>query len=38
MGEIRNAYSTSRGKSEGKSPLEDTGVDKRIILKWIIGK
>jgi hypothetical protein len=26
------------GKPEGKAHSEDLGVDKRIILKWILGK
>ena len=26
------------GKPEGKRPLGNTGVDGRIILKWIFGK
>jgi hypothetical protein len=36
--EIRNLYSILVGKSEGKSPLEDLGIDDRIILEWILGK
>jgi hypothetical protein len=26
------------GEPEGKRPLEDPGVDGRIILRWIFGK
>jgi hypothetical protein len=31
-GEMRNAYKILAGKPEGKGPLEDLGVDGRIIL------
>jgi hypothetical protein len=37
-GEIRNAYKILVGKPEGKRPLEDEGLDWKIILKWILGK
>jgi hypothetical protein len=33
---MENAYRVLVGKFEG--PLEDTGVDKRIILEWILEK
>jgi hypothetical protein len=33
VGEIRNAYKILDRKSEGKRPLEDLGVDGRIILE-----
>ena len=36
MGERRAAYRVLVGKPEGKSNLEDPGVDGRIILKWIL--
>jgi hypothetical protein len=26
------------GKPEGERPLEDTGIDARILLKWTLGK
>jgi hypothetical protein len=32
-GEMRNAYKILIGKLEGKRPLEDTGIDGRMILK-----
>jgi hypothetical protein len=35
---MRNANEIWRGKPEGKRPLEDLGVDGRIILEWILGK
>jgi hypothetical protein len=34
-GDRRGAYSILMGKPEGKSHLEDLGIDRRIILKWI---
>jgi len=34
-GDRRSAYRILVGKPEGKRPLEDPGVDGRIILKWI---
>jgi len=33
IGEMRNAYKMLVGKPEGKRPLGNVGVDKRIILK-----
>jgi hypothetical protein len=36
MRERRGAYNVLLGKTEGKSPLEEAGVDGSIILKWII--
>jgi len=33
---MRNVY-ISVGKPEGKSPLEDVGMDRRLILQWILG-
>jgi hypothetical protein len=35
MGERRDSYRALVGKPEGRSHLEDPGVDGRIILKWI---
>jgi hypothetical protein len=37
-GEIRNAYRVLVGKPEVKKHLEETGIDGRMILKWILGK
>ena len=37
-GERRGAYWIFVGKSEGKSHLEYPGVDRMIILKWILRK
>jgi hypothetical protein len=38
LGEMRNAYRVSVGKSEMRGDfLEDLGID-RIILKWILKK
>jgi hypothetical protein len=34
-GERRDAYKALVGKPEGKSHLEDLGIDGRIILKWL---
>jgi hypothetical protein len=36
--EERNSYNNVAGKPEGKRPLADLGVDRRIILKSISGK
>jgi len=38
MGERRGVYMVLMGKSEGKGPLGNPGVDGRIILRWIFGK
>ena len=35
MGESRCVYRVLVGKPEGKSHLEDPGIDGRIILRWI---
>jgi hypothetical protein len=35
MGERRGAYRAFVGKPEGRRPLENPGIDGRIILKWI---
>jgi hypothetical protein len=35
---VRNAYTILVGKPEEKRPLEDLSVDRKIILKWILGK
>ena len=37
-GERRGVHRVLVGKSEGKSQLEDLGVDGRIILRWIFRK
>ena len=37
-GERRGVYRVLVGKYEGKSHLEDPGVDGRVILKWIFRK
>jgi hypothetical protein len=38
MGEGRGVYKILVGKTEGRRPLGDPGVDGRIILGWIFGK
>jgi hypothetical protein len=38
MGTCRGAYRALVGKPEGRSHLEDPGVDGRIILKWIFER
>jgi hypothetical protein len=35
MGKRRDAYRALVGKPEGRNHLEDPGIDRRIILKWI---
>ena len=36
MGERRDAYRALEGKPDGRRPLGNTGVDGRIILKWVL--
>jgi len=36
--ERRDAYRFFVGKPEGKRPLEDPEVERKIILKWILRK
>jgi len=38
MGEIINAYKILIGKSVGNNHSEDLGIDRSIILEWILGK
>jgi hypothetical protein len=38
VGERRDACRVLVGKPEGKSRLEDPGVDGRIILRWIFKR
>jgi hypothetical protein len=38
VGEKRGAYRILVGRPEGRDHLEDSGVDVRIILKWIFKK
>ena len=38
VGERRDVYRILVGKPEGKSHLEDPGVDGRIILRWNFRK
>jgi hypothetical protein len=38
LGEMRNAHNNLNGKTEGRSHLEDLGIDGKIILEWILGK
>ena len=38
MGERRGLYRVLVGKLEGKRNLGDTGLDGRIILRWIFRK
>jgi hypothetical protein len=36
MGQGKHAYTISVRKPERKYPLEDLGVDERVILEWIL--
>ena len=38
MAERRGAYRIFMGRLEGRHHLEDSGIDGRIILKWIFRK
>jgi len=38
MEEMRNAYKILVGKPEGNNHLEDLGVERKVILQWILGK
>jgi hypothetical protein len=38
MGARRGVYRVLVGKTEGKEPWRDSGVDGRIILRWIFKK
>jgi hypothetical protein len=38
MGKMIRAYKVLVGKPGWKRPLEDLGMDERIILEWILGK
>jgi len=38
MGERRGAYRVLVRKPEGGDHLEDSGIDRRIILRWIFRK
>jgi hypothetical protein len=38
MGEERNVYNVLVGKPEGKSHLEDQGVDGRMGSEWILRR
>jgi hypothetical protein len=38
VGERIGVYRVLVGNHEGKRPLEDIGVDGRIVLKWIFRK
>jgi hypothetical protein len=38
MGEMRNAYNILVGKLKGRDHLEDTDIDGKIILEWILRK
>jgi hypothetical protein len=37
-GELRSAYRIFYGKSEGKKPLEELGLDGSLAFKWTVGK
>jgi hypothetical protein len=38
MGEMRNAYKILVGNLKGRDYSEDLGVDRKILLQWILGK
>jgi hypothetical protein len=38
MGKVRNAYKIWSETLKGRGNLEDSVVDGRIILEWILGK
>jgi len=38
VGEMRNAYNNLTGKPNGKSHLENLGIDGKIILEWFLQK
>jgi hypothetical protein len=38
MGVMKNVHKILVGKPEGKRPLENLGLDGKIILKWDFGK
>jgi len=38
IGEMTNAYSILIGNLKGKDHLEDLGVDRKLILEFILGK
>jgi hypothetical protein len=37
-GEMRSAYTFFIGSLKGRDQSEDVGVDRKIILKWILRK
>jgi hypothetical protein len=38
MGDWRGAYMAFARRSDRKSPLQDTSIDRGIILKWMFKK
>jgi hypothetical protein len=38
MGGMRTAHKILVEKSDGKKPVQELGLDERIILKWILDK